>query len=153
MAFLIGTTQEYFFINYSIQLWYQWRGGATYGQCSDQMSSMRVLDVFSLEIFVHLYNSLNEQTFPIFWAWRLQSFQLHNYIRKMDFKHTAQNSQNKQTKISDHETKIFELKVGVKSGLEFFILKSYQPLQSCCCPVQKDLPRWAELAWQVSRYL
>ena len=67
--------------------------------------------------------------------------------------HTAQNSQNKQTNISDHETKIFELKVGVKSGLDFFILKSYQPLQSCCCPVQKDLPRRAELAWQVSRYL
>ena len=71
---------------------------------------------------------------------------------KILFIHTTQNSQNKQTKISDHETNIFELKVGVKSGLDFFILKSYQPLQSCCCPVQKVLPRRAELAWQVSRY-
>ena len=41
----------------------------------------------------------------------------------------------------------------VKSGLEYFILKSYMPLQNCCRPVQKDLPRKAELAWQVSRYL
>jgi hypothetical protein len=41
----------------------------------------------------------------------------------------------------------------VKSGLEFIILKSYTPLKSCCCPVQKNLPTMAELAWQVSRYL
>ena len=34
--------------------------------------------------------------------------------------HTVQNSQNKWTKISDLETNIFELKLGVKSGLEFF---------------------------------
>ena len=27
------------------------------------------------------------------------------------------------------------------------------PLQSCCCPLQKNLPRKAELAWLVSRYL
>ena len=27
------------------------------------------------------------------------------------------------------------------------------PLQSCCCPVQKYLPRMAALAWQLSRYL
>ena len=40
----------------------------------------------------------------------------------------------------------------VKSGLEF-ILKLTEPLQSCCCPVQKYLPRMAELAWQLSRYL
>ena len=26
-------------------------------------------------------------------------------------------------------------------------------LQSCCCSVQKYLPRMAELAWQLSRYL
>ena len=44
------------------------------------------------------------------------------------------------------------LKMMVKSGLEF-ILKSTEPLQSCCCPVQKYLPRMAELAWQLSRYL
>ena len=41
----------------------------------------------------------------------------------------------------------------VKSGLEFFILKFTGLLQSCCCPVQKNLPRKAEWAWQVSRYL
>ena len=40
----------------------------------------------------------------------------------------------------------------VKSGLEF-ILKLTEPLQSCCCPVQKYLPRMAELAWQLSRNL
>ena len=44
------------------------------------------------------------------------------------------------------------LKMMVKSGLEF-ILKLTEPLQSCCCPVQKYLPRLAELAWQLSRYL
>ena len=44
------------------------------------------------------------------------------------------------------------LKMMVKSGLEF-ILKLTEPLQSCCCPVQKYLPRMAELAWQLSRYL
>ena len=65
--------------------------------------------------------------------------------------HTTQNSQNKWTKISGLKTNIFELKMMVKSGLEFFILKFYQPLQSCCCPVQKKLPGKAELAWQVSR--
>ena len=59
----------------------------------------------------------------------------------------------KVTKILSHETTIFGLKMMVKSGLDFFILKSYVPLQSCCCPVQKNLPIMAELAWQVSRYL
>ena len=44
------------------------------------------------------------------------------------------------------------LKMMVKSGLEF-ILKLTEPLQSCCCPVQKFLPRMAELTWQLSRYL
>ena len=43
----------------------------------------------------------------------------------------------------------FNLKMMVEGGLEF-ILKLTEPLQSCCCPVQKDLPRKAELAWQVS---
>ena len=44
------------------------------------------------------------------------------------------------------------LKMMVKSGLEF-ILKLTEPLQSCCCPVKKYLPRMAELAWQLCRYL
>ena len=43
-------------------------------------------------------------------------------------------------------------KMMVKSGLEF-ILKLTEPLHSCCCPVQKNLPIRAELALQVSRYL
>ena len=41
------------------------------------------------------------------------------------------------------------LKMMVKSGLEF-ILKLTEPLQSCCCPVQKSR---AELAWQVKGQL
>jgi hypothetical protein len=40
----------------------------------------------------------------------------------------------------------------VKSGLEKIILKFNDGLQSCCSPVQKNVPRKAELAWQVSRY-
>jgi hypothetical protein len=58
---------------------------------------------------------------------------------------------NKWIKISSLEITIFDLRI--KSGLEFFVLKFTEPLQSCCCPVQKNLPRKAELAWQVSRYL
>jgi hypothetical protein len=46
---------------------------------------------------------------------------------------------------------IFGLKMMVKSGLEKNILKYGH--QNCCCPVQKNLPSKAELAWQVSRYL
>ena len=37
--------------------------------------------------------------------------------------------------------------------LQFTILKFTEPLQSYYCPVQKNLPRKAELAGQVSRYL
>ena len=77
----------------------------------------------------------------------------HRSVHTYTAYHTAQNFQNKWTKISGLETNIFELKMMVKSGLEFFVLKFYQPLQSCCYPVQKKLPRKAELAWQVSRYL
>ena len=62
-------------------------------------------------------------------------------LNRNDVRHTTQDSQNKQTKISDLETIIFELDMMVKSGLVFFfILKFYQPLQSCCCPVQKSYP-------------
>ena len=43
--------------------------------------------------------------------------------------HTTQNSQNKWMKISGLETNIFGLKMMMKSGLENFILKFYQPLQ------------------------
>jgi hypothetical protein len=41
------------------------------------------------------------------------------------------------TKISSLEINIFDLKMMLKSGLDFFILKFTKPLQSCCCPVQK----------------
>ena len=50
------------------------------------------------------------------------------------------------TKILSLEMTIFGLKMMVKSGLEKIILKFHVPLQSCCCPVQKKLPRKAELA-------
>ena len=59
----------------------------------------------------------------------------------------------KWTKISSLEIDIFGFKMMMKRGLEIFILKFTKPLQSCCCPVPKNLPRNAELAWQVSRYL
>ena len=67
--------------------------------------------------------------------------------------HTYYNSFYKWTKLKSLEITIFGLKMMVKSGLEIFILKLNKPLQSCCCPVQKNLSRKAELAWQVSRYL
>ena len=62
------------------------------------------------------------------------------YYNIFNIQHTTQNSQNKWTKISDLGTNIFELKMKVKCGLEFFTFKFYQPLQSCCCPLQKICP-------------
>ena len=44
---------------------------------------------------------------------------------------------------------IFGLKLVLKSGLEFIILKLNEPFQSCCCPVQNK--KKGELSWQVSR--
>jgi hypothetical protein len=38
---------------------------------------------------------------------------------------------------------IFGVKMTMKSGLEFFILKLNKTLQSCWCQVQKDRPRKA----------
>ena len=57
------------------------------------------------------------------------------------------------TKISSLEVAIFELKMMVKSGLEFFYFEIQRAPPECCCPVQKNLPRKAELTWQASRYL
>jgi hypothetical protein len=57
------------------------------------------------------------------------------------------------TKIVTLEIAIFGLKMIVKSGLEFFILKFNEPLQGCCRSGQKNLLRRAELAWLVSRYI
>ena len=53
----------------------------------------------------------------------------HTVHQNFHATHITQISQNKWTKISDLKTNIFELKMMVKSGLEFFILKFYQPLQ------------------------
>ena len=55
-------------------------------------------------------------------------------------------------KFSQRFNTIVGLKMVVKSGLEKVIFKFHNGLQSCCCPVQKNLPRKAELARQVSRY-
>ena len=52
--------------------------------------------------------------------------------------HTSYNSFCKWTKISSLEIDIFDLKMMVKRGLEFVILKFSEPLQSCCCSV----PEW-----------
>jgi hypothetical protein len=65
-------------------------------------------------------------------------------VKRVDSEHTSWNSFNKWTKISSLEIDIFDLKMMMKSGLEFFILKFTEPLQSCCCPVQTNLPRKAE---------
>ena len=59
----------------------------------------------------------------------LKTFQLGVPIYNSFIHHTSQNSFNKWTKISSLEINIFDLKMMVKSGLEFFILKFYQPLQ------------------------
>ena len=37
----------------------------------------------------------------------------------------------------------------MKNGLEKIILKFHEPLQSCCCPAQINLPRKAELAFNL----
>ena len=57
---------------------------------------------------------------------------------------------NKWTKISDLETNIFELKMMVKSGLEFFYFKILLAPSELLLPSAKNLPREAELAWPVS---
>ena len=67
--------------------------------------------------------------------------------------HTSQNLFYKWIKISSLEINIFEINHISLICLQFFILKFTEPLQSYCCPVQKNLPRKAELARQVSRYL
>ena len=49
-------------------------------------------------------------------------------------------------------SKHFWLKNDGEKWSRLFYLKSYVPHQSCYCPVQKNLPRKTEMAWQVSRY-
>ena len=46
----------------------------------------------------------------------------------------------KWTKILTLEITILGLKMMMKSGLEWIILKFHEPFQSCCCPVQKICP-------------
>ena len=47
------------------------------------------------------------------------------------------------------EIDIFDLEMMVKRGLKKIYFEIHRA-QSCCCPVQKHLPRKAELALQVS---
>ena len=65
----------------------------------------------------------------------------------------AKNLFYKWTKISSLKINIFDINHISLICLEIFILRFTEPLQSYCCPVQKNLPRRAELARQVSRYL
>jgi hypothetical protein len=46
----------------------------------------------------------------------------------------------KWTKLLSLEMIISSLKMMTKSGLEFFILKLNEPLQSCCCPERLNWP-------------
>ena len=69
-----------------------------------------------------------------------------SFVIKFDWIHTRQNPFNNWTKILNLAMYIFDLKMIVKSGLEFFILKFTETHQSCFCPVQKNLPRKTELA-------
>ena len=75
------------------------------------------------------------------------------FLLRTDPIHTTYNSFSMWTKLLTLEMTIFGLKMMVKSGLEKIILIFQVPLQSCCGPVQKSLPRKAELAQLVSRYL
>ena len=54
--------------------------------------------------------------------------------------HTNYNSFYKWTKLLTIEITIFGLKIMVKNGLEKVILTFHITLQSCCCPVQQNLP-------------
>ena len=59
---------------------------------------------------------------------------------------------DKMHKITSISLKTVKVVIFVKIVVKI-ILNFTEPLQSCCCPVQKNLPRKAELAWQISRYL
>ena len=72
-----------------------------------------------------------------------------DYLRSIDRMHTSYNSFYKWTKFSVIEMTIFVLKMTLKKGLGFFVLKSNNSLQSCCFPVQKTA-RKPEMAWPVS---
>jgi hypothetical protein len=45
---------------------------------------------------------------------------------------------------------IFDLKMMVKSGLDFFFLNSTSPFRVAAAQCKKNLPRKAELPWQVT---
>ena len=86
---------------------------------------------------------MNSRVGPLFCLLYVDEFKGHTPVRT----HSISGRKSRVMKLP-----FFSLKMMVKSGLEF-ILKLTEPLQSCCCPVQKNLPGRAELAWQVSRYL
>ena len=133
----------------------------------DQVFLPKKLTFLPIVMEVHLYIGRHHQRRPRFCRYTPgKSYHLHDrflkgkkyyyyvfVINDSVISHTTQNSQNKWTKILSLEMTIFGLNMMVKSGLEKIILKFHVPLQSCCCPVQKNLPRKAELAWLVSRYL
>ena len=65
--------------------------------------------------------------------------------------HTSQDLFYKWTKILRLKMDIFGLKMMVKSGLDFFYFEIHQAPSELLLPSAKNLPRKAELAWQVSR--
>ena len=97
--------------------------------------------------YVLFFNS--EFYFYCFIALVNQKSNVQNHCYFFCFCHKSKREEE-TTKILSLEMTIFGLKMMVKSGLEKKLLKFHVPLQSCCCPVQKKLPRKAELAWQVS---
>jgi hypothetical protein len=54
-----------------------------------------------------------------------------------------------EKRMSALETNIFGLKMMMKSGLESINLRFHYLLQSCCCPMEKNLARKAGSAWLV----
>ena len=58
-----------------------------------------------------------------YFEWKNMSYEIYGtYLHCLKTEHTTYNSQNKQTKISDLETNVFELNIIVKSGLVFFCM-------------------------------
>ena len=101
----------------------------------------RPLGIPGLFFFKGLLNFLTKEE-TLTQVPRLLTSEVNNYLFITDYfqykigiafqlaLHTTQNSQSKWTKISVPKIKIiFELRMMVKSGLEFLILKFYQPLQ------------------------
>ena len=95
---------------------------------------------YILSIWLGQLSRMNERNIDRKVRMYMNATQFVDYIFIWIMFYTSQNSFNKWHKISSREIGIFGLKVIVKSGLEFFIWKFTEPLQSCCCPVQKICP-------------